>query len=147
MINPNKVQSGSGVEDWLDQIEGDPNIKAKDADDLREIGIALLAIDQAEEDLVGAVGRARMSGSSWTEVANVLGVSRQAARQRFSDRVPGLGPMNATAGEIYKRADGKYTYRLKAGGRVVADGNDAGYKREADAKAALEDLIRRMTKR
>jgi ATP-dependent Clp protease ATP-binding subunit ClpA len=37
------------------------------------------------------VGQARESGESWTAIGDRLGISRQAARQRFADRVrPGL---------------------------------------------------------
>jgi predicted ArsR family transcriptional regulator len=49
--------------------------------------MALTAIEAAEQSLLSAVADARANKRSWTEIANVLGVSRQAARQRFDERV------------------------------------------------------------
>ena len=56
-----------------------------DVRDLRQIGVALQKIDTAQGALRSAVATARRNGRSWTEIANVLGVSRQAARQRFAN--------------------------------------------------------------
>lgn len=70
------------VETWLSSLE-DGSGDARDAADLREIGAALIVIEAAESALTAAVEKARANGRSWTEIANVLGVSRQAARQRF----------------------------------------------------------------
>ena len=45
-------------------------------------------------------------------------------------------------GETYKRADGKYAFRVKAGNHeVVATDGGQGYDHEADAKSTLEKLI------
>jgi hypothetical protein len=70
---------------WLAGLE-DGHAEAKDGADLRAIGDALRAVDAAQAELVAAVATARGHGRSWTEVANILGVSRQAARQRFSHK-------------------------------------------------------------
>ncbi|HEX8079610.1 MAG TPA: hypothetical protein VF557_05335 [Jatrophihabitans sp.] len=70
---------------WMDAVE--PARLSADAindrNDLRQIGVALLAIEAAQQSLVDAVAQAKANGRSWTDIANVLGVSRQAARQRF----------------------------------------------------------------
>jgi hypothetical protein len=70
---------------WMDAVE--PARLSTDAvddrKDLRQIGVAMLAIEAAEQSLVAAVAQAKAGGRSWTDIANVLGVSRQAARQRF----------------------------------------------------------------
>jgi hypothetical protein len=42
---------------------------------------------QAERALVGVVRRARQRGHSWTTIGAALGVSRQAAQQRFPEPV------------------------------------------------------------
>ncbi|HST46407.1 hypothetical protein [Jatrophihabitans sp.] len=66
----------------------DPNVTVdRDRTDMRRIGAALYAVDIAHTILVRAVADARHRGRSWTEIANVLGVSRQAARQRFGKEV------------------------------------------------------------
>lgn len=84
------------TDEWLASLENG-HAQAVDAADLRAIGEALIRIDEAEALLVAAVAAARDAGRSWTEVANVLGVSRQAARQRFEARVkPGATGKNAT---------------------------------------------------
>jgi hypothetical protein len=45
---------------------------------------ARAAASQARRDLDAAVTRARSQGRSWTQIAARLGVTRQAAQQRFS---------------------------------------------------------------
>lgn len=49
----------------------------------------------------------------------------------------------AGKGEVYKRADGKYGFRVKAanGEQVASDGGQ-GYNNKTDAKATLEKLLR-----
>jgi len=76
-------------EAWMDAVNPDevPADAVDDRKDLRQIGAALIAIEAAEQALVSAVANARANKRSWTDIANVLGVSRQAARQRFDDRV------------------------------------------------------------
>lgn len=66
----------------------DPRVTVdQDRADMRRIGAALYAVDIAHTVLVTAVADARHHGRSWTEIANVLGVSRQAARQRFGKEI------------------------------------------------------------
>lgn len=56
-------------------------------DDLRQIGIATQAIQADQARLREAVEVARAHGRSWNDIALALGVSRQAARQRFADKI------------------------------------------------------------
>jgi hypothetical protein len=42
------------------------------------------SVRQARADLAAAVTRARSRGCSWTQVASRIGITRQAAQQRFS---------------------------------------------------------------
>ena len=60
----------------------------QDTGDLREIAEAVDALKANEARLREAVAIARGRGRSWNEIAIPLGVSRQAARQRFADKVP-----------------------------------------------------------
>lgn len=55
-------------------------------DDLRHIAAVSEAIRADEVKLQKAVAVARAHGRSWNQVAVALGVSRQAARQRFADK-------------------------------------------------------------
>ncbi len=57
-----------------------------DTDDLRHIAAASDAIRTDEARLREAVELARGHGRSWNQIAVALGVSRQAARQRFADQ-------------------------------------------------------------
>jgi len=75
------------TEAMLDKLDPSttPPSAVDDVRDLRRIGVALQEIDTAQDALRSAVATARDNGRSWTEIANILGVSRQAARQRFAD--------------------------------------------------------------
>jgi hypothetical protein len=54
--------------------------------DLRLIGTAHAALTGATVELQAAVSAARQNGRSWSEIGVVLGVSKQAAQQRFGSR-------------------------------------------------------------
>jgi hypothetical protein len=74
------------AEAWLDQL--DPaTISSPDSDgsDLRAIGDALRAVAASDLCLTDQVAAARANGRTWTQIAAVLGVSKQAARERFGD--------------------------------------------------------------
>jgi hypothetical protein len=45
--------------------------------------------ERAETALYGAVGRAREAGVPWAVIGAAVGVSRQAAQERFSRPAPG----------------------------------------------------------
>lgn len=51
---------------------------------LEAVAMASESLDLAREALQAAVSAAHAAGSSWTLIGRELGVSRQAARQRFS---------------------------------------------------------------
>ena len=77
-------QAAADAEAWLDKL--DPSAletPAADATDLRRIGTALAAVASAEGELAEAVRLSRAHGRSWTDIAIVLGVSREAARKRY----------------------------------------------------------------
>jgi DNA-directed RNA polymerase specialized sigma24 family protein len=57
-------------------------------DDLRQIAAVSEAVRADEARLREAVEVARAHGRSWNQIAVALGVSRQAARQRFTDKAP-----------------------------------------------------------
>ncbi len=57
---------------------------ARDASHFRAIIAANDAVASAETDLRSAVQTAREAGDSWTVISAALGVTKQAAQQRFS---------------------------------------------------------------
>jgi hypothetical protein len=55
-------------------------------EDLRQVAAVSEAVRADEARLREAVEVARAHGRSWNQIAVALGVSRQAARQRFTDK-------------------------------------------------------------
>lgn len=79
-------QALADAEAWLDEL--DPETLASpgsDASDLRAIGDAMRAVAASDLSLANRVARARTNGRTWTQIAAVLGVSKQAARERFGE--------------------------------------------------------------
>ena len=80
-------QAAADAEAWLNSL--DPDVTpAEDIADLGRVGAALNAIAAAERELADAVAAARGNGRSWGEIALVLGVSKQSARERFGSVSP-----------------------------------------------------------
>lgn len=81
-------QALADTEAWLDRL--DPETLASpesDATDLRAIGEALHAVAASDLNLADQVAKARANGRTWTQIAAVLGVTKQAARERFGEPV------------------------------------------------------------
>jgi hypothetical protein len=72
-------------EAWADEL--DP-AKLEDIADLRAIAHVSDAVRADEARLREAVQVARGHGHSWNRIAVALGVSRQAARQRYAEETP-----------------------------------------------------------
>ncbi|MFZ5869183.1 MAG: sigma-70 family RNA polymerase sigma factor [Actinomycetota bacterium] len=64
-------------------------VEALHTEDLRSVAVTAEAVRADEARLREAVQVARARGRSWNQIAVALGVSRQAARQRFADKVRG----------------------------------------------------------
>ena len=79
-------QALADTEAWLESL--DPEALASpdsDGADLRAIGEALRAVAANDLTLADQVAKARANGRTWTQIAAVLGVSKQAARERFGE--------------------------------------------------------------
>lgn len=72
-------------EQLVDDLDPD-DVEAHSTDDLHQVAAASDAVRADEMRLREAVQSARAHGRSWNEISVALGVSRQAARQRFADR-------------------------------------------------------------
>jgi hypothetical protein len=80
------IPKATAAEQWLDQLDpADPAVKVRDGRYLRHVREAADATDVAADDLRRAVAEARTNGESWGTIGMVLGVTRQAAQQRFRD--------------------------------------------------------------
>ena len=68
--------------------EFDPsNVPMDDTTDLRTLAEAVDAVRSGEARVRELVTRARANGRSWGEIGISLGVSRQAARERFAEKI------------------------------------------------------------
>jgi hypothetical protein len=80
------TKARGSVEDWLDSLDPATG-SASDAADLRRIGAAVDRAETAEQELIGAIAAARKKGRSWSTIGMVLGISKQAAQQRFGAKL------------------------------------------------------------
>ena len=79
-------QAAAEAEAWLDQL--DPaTTPAEDISDLRAVAEAVVSVAAAQAHLEATVRVARERGRSWGRIGMALGTSRQAARERYEDRV------------------------------------------------------------
>lgn len=68
--------------------EFDPaGVPIDDTTDLRTLAEAVDAVRASEARVRELVARARANGRSWGEIGIALGVSRQAARERFAEKI------------------------------------------------------------
>ncbi len=75
-------EAAAEADAWLDSL--DPaTTPVEDTSDLRVVVTAMNEVAAGEARLAGAVTAARVNGRSWGRIAMVLGVSKQAARQRY----------------------------------------------------------------
>jgi hypothetical protein len=82
-------EAAARFEQIADEVERNPD--AAEVEYLADLGAVASAADgvrAAQARLVQAVEISRGHGRSWNELAVPLGVSRQAARQRFASEVP-----------------------------------------------------------
>jgi hypothetical protein len=63
------------------------NVEFDDVSELRAIAETSERVRADEARLTEAVAVARAHGHSWNHIATALGVSRQAARQKYADKV------------------------------------------------------------
>jgi hypothetical protein len=139
MANTNTDES---LEDWLDSIDPDPD-DARDATHIRRIIAANEGVAQAESELRAAVTAARTAGDTWDAIGVALGVSRQAAFQRFGrlvliDQQAERRPPAKVAGRKAPTVSAKYTKFVAADGRFkkAAPAKKAVVKKAAPAKKA-----------
>lgn len=74
-------------EQLADEIDPD-TAEVDRTDDLRQVAAISESLRAEEAQLRETVNIARAHGRSWNQIAVALGVSRQAARQRFADKTP-----------------------------------------------------------
>jgi hypothetical protein len=75
------------IEELLETVDLS-TLEVEDPEDLRRIGRAKHAVRAAEAELRAAVAASRATGRSWGFIGLVLGISKQAAQQRFGGTSP-----------------------------------------------------------
>ena len=76
-------RAANDAEAWLNALDPDTST-AEDPEDLRRIGLALRALADQQREVDEAVASARAHGRSWAEIGMILGITRQAARERYA---------------------------------------------------------------
>lgn len=78
-------QAARRFEQLADELDPD-TAEVDRTDDLRQVAAMSETLRSGEAQLRETVNIARAHGRSWNQIAVALGVSRQAARQRFADK-------------------------------------------------------------
>ncbi len=77
-------------EQWADEVDPDTleaEAQVEHTEDMHDLAEAVDTAAAAQARVTELVAVARAHGRSWSEIGIALGVSRQAARQRFAERV------------------------------------------------------------
>ncbi|MCG5431218.1 hypothetical protein LV457_02800 [Mycobacterium sp. MYCO198283] len=82
-----KTTEATSAEAWLDSLDVNP-ADARDGRHMRRIAAAAKALGDADAELLAAVTAARQAGDTWAMIGTALGISRQAAYQRFGKVAP-----------------------------------------------------------
>lgn len=83
------AQKLAAYEKWLEEV--DPaDMKFIDTSTLKPVGRLAHLRDEVEKLLVDAIATARQNDWSWGDIGLMLGVTRQAAQQRYGAKVAEL---------------------------------------------------------
>jgi ATP-dependent Clp protease ATP-binding subunit ClpA len=125
MTQPSPMTNPVRLDDLIEAIT------KEDSDALEQLSHAVMAADHLgtlADHLIGHfVDQARRSGASWTDIGRSMGVSKQAAQQRFV-------PKGAGEGSAMDASQGFSRFTPRARNVVVAAQNEA--------REASNDLIR-----
>ncbi|MEQ8718990.1 MAG: hypothetical protein RIE08_15380 [Acidimicrobiales bacterium] len=86
-MSTTRSDQARNLEKWAATVKPGDLIVA-DTDALQTIAALVDQRDAIDSALVAAVGAAREAGRSWSEIGVMLGVSKQAAQQRYSSKLP-----------------------------------------------------------
>jgi hypothetical protein len=87
MHTDEEIEEGARrFEQWADELDPETAL-VESAEELRAVAEVAEAARRDEELLTERVAVARARGQSWNRIALALGVSRQAARQKFAGKI------------------------------------------------------------
>lgn len=78
--------AAAGIELWADRVSPE-DLLPPGALALRLLAAGVDQRDSADEAITLAVRQARAAGQSWSKIAAVLGVSKQAAQRKYSAKM------------------------------------------------------------
>ncbi len=85
MNKPSRAERSEALEAWADAVHPD-DLEPIDASDLQAIAKLAHERTSIEERLDKAVRSAREGERSWSQIGAMLGVSKQAAQQKYGSR-------------------------------------------------------------
>jgi hypothetical protein len=116
MTNPVLVTSGARLDDLIEAIR---NAHSDALDQLSDAVIVADHLGEVADHLIGHfVDQARRSGASWTDIGRSMGVTKQAAQQRFVPKEP-AAPSDLDPRQGFSR------FTKKARNAVVTAQNEA----------------------
>lgn len=86
-MSTTREERAVSLERWADGIDSD-DLKAVETDALRDIVELVTQRQHVDEELDAAVQAARAARRSWSEIGAMLGVSKQAAQRKYSNKTP-----------------------------------------------------------
>lgn len=88
-MNKSRSDRTAALEAWADNVNP-ADLREAETSSLRTIAELVDQRNEVDDGLVAAVRVARDVGRSWSEIAAMLGVSKQAAQQKY-------GPLSASS--------------------------------------------------
>lgn len=84
-VSRSRTRQAEALETWAEEV--DPaDLRAADTSALRSIAELVDQREQVDAELTAAVQAARAAHRSWSEIGTMLGVSKQAAQRKYTDK-------------------------------------------------------------
>ena len=84
-MSTTRTERAANLETWADNVDVD-DLRSVDTDALRQIVELVDQRQHVDQELDAAVHAARAASRSWSEIGAMLGVSKQAAQRKYSNR-------------------------------------------------------------
>ena len=84
-MSTTRAERAANLEKWADNVDAD-DLRSADTDALRQIVELVDQRQHVDQELDAAVHAARAAHRSWSEIGAMLGVSKQAAQHKCSNR-------------------------------------------------------------
>ena len=81
-----RAERAKALEEWAGRVDA-AELSLADTETLREIAALAKRRTEVDDDLTAAIRSARRAQRSWSEIAAMLGVSKQAAHRKYAPRI------------------------------------------------------------